>query len=199
VLKIISAIILAATVSCGTAEASRNHCYYGKAGWAGARRTIHLSPNEVTGLRLWVDGSKSAVTKDGSNLTSAWNDLSGNNYHLAQAGADGIKPVYTINSQGGRPCMVTTGGSQYMTSAAALSDVFANNAKTAFFVVSSASFSAAAQELFFVDTGDIMRFIADTETITKFKFLHNDGGGLDANSQDNPVLNTPYVLTFQHN
>ena len=46
----------------------------------------------------WFDGAAEYMTKDGSNLVSAWNDRSGNSNNLLQAGADAIKPVWSANS-----------------------------------------------------------------------------------------------------
>lgn len=53
------------------------------------RFSVAFSPDDIAGLRVWWDASDSAtITKDGSNLVSAWNDKSGNGHHLAVAGSE---------------------------------------------------------------------------------------------------------------
>jgi hypothetical protein len=44
---------------------------------------------------VWFDMAENYITKDGSNRVGQWSDRSGNDNHLLQAGADGIKPVWS--------------------------------------------------------------------------------------------------------
>lgn len=44
----------------------------------------------------WFDSAEN-ITKDGSNLVSAWGDKSGLSHHLLQAGADAAKPLWSAN------------------------------------------------------------------------------------------------------
>ncbi len=60
---------------------------------SGFFKTNGLTPNDI-GCTLWVDGADfSTITKDVSDNVSAWNDKSGNNYHLTQGNAS-YQPLY---------------------------------------------------------------------------------------------------------
>ncbi|MEZ5781148.1 MAG: hypothetical protein R3D70_05805 [Rhizobiaceae bacterium] len=53
-----------------------------------------LSPNQIPGLRLWLDGGDaSTITADGSNKVSQWNDKGPSGLHATQ-GTSSIQPIY---------------------------------------------------------------------------------------------------------
>lgn len=85
---------------------------YQKDTFRGGRGSLSLTPGEL-GATAWWDASLSAITKDGSNLVSQWNDLSGNNYHLTQ-GTGGNKPTYMPNGLNGRPVLEFDGVNDVM-------------------------------------------------------------------------------------
>lgn len=61
-----------------------------------------FSPKNVAGLMWWHDASNLAsITKDGSDLVSQWNDLSGNGNHLTQS-TDGNKPKWVSGAVNNR-------------------------------------------------------------------------------------------------
>ena len=45
----------------------------------------------------WIASDLATITKDGSNRMSRWNDYLGSGHDLIQAGADVVKPVWTVN------------------------------------------------------------------------------------------------------
>ena len=61
-----------------------------------------FSPADVSGLILWLDASE-GITKDGSNLVSAWADQSGSGNNLS---AGGNKPTWTDSELNGLPAVV---------------------------------------------------------------------------------------------
>ena len=63
--------------------------------------TIESPP--TAGLKLWLDASDSTtITKDGSNLVSAWNDKSGQLNHVTQATATN-QPLWVDSVQNSKP------------------------------------------------------------------------------------------------
>lgn len=75
-----------------------------------------FTPDKVSGLKLWLKAD-AGITKDGSNLVSAWADQSGQGNNFSQS-TGGAKPLYTASAQNGLPAIVFDGSSDYMTSAA---------------------------------------------------------------------------------
>lgn len=69
-----------------------------------ASRSI-ASPLEVPDCVLWLDAADSAITKDGSDNVSQWNDLSGNARHATNASGAATKPLYLASSISGRPAL----------------------------------------------------------------------------------------------
>ena len=72
-------------------------------------------PTDFEDLVVWTDAMQ-GVTKDGSNLVSQWNDLSGNNNHFVQA-TGSKQPVWTANEYNGKPALVFDGTDDFMKSA----------------------------------------------------------------------------------
>lgn len=79
----------------------------------GGSNVAAFNPTTISGLTVWLKAD-TGITKDGSNLVSAWNDQSGNNNHFAQAtGAN--QPLYTASAQNGLPSIVFDGTNDYLT------------------------------------------------------------------------------------
>lgn len=137
--KIIPVIILAVTVYCGTAEA-RSHYYYGKADWAGARRTLHITEKEAGATVVWNDTS--TVTLAGAKI-SQWNDTVAS-YHLTQA-TDANRP--TVGTLNGRRVAVFDNSDDYMDTAQAASTMLGTSAKSVIAVVKSNGIDGADHEI----------------------------------------------------
>ncbi len=71
-------------------------------------------PTDFSDLIVWTDAMQ-GVTKDGSNLVSQWNDLSGNNNHFVQA-TGSKQPTWTASEYNGRPALVFDGTDDFMKS-----------------------------------------------------------------------------------
>ncbi len=78
-------------------------------------------PTNAPALRAWYDASDATTITHASNVVSQWNDKSGNNRHVSQAGASTLRPTYVPASKkiffdGGdylfntSPFMYTNGG-----------------------------------------------------------------------------------------
>lgn len=67
-------------------------------------------PRKISSLVAWYDASDiTTITKDGSDLVSAWNDKSGNAYHLSAAG--GARPTWVNTQLNNRPTLDFNGSS----------------------------------------------------------------------------------------
>lgn len=55
-------------------------------------------PDDISGLTAWYDANQ-GITKDGSDLVSQWDDLSGNGYHMTQ-GTGSKQPLWKAPSAG---------------------------------------------------------------------------------------------------
>ena len=64
--------------------------------------TAGFSPNDVSGLILWLDASE-GISKDGSSQVSAWADQSSAGNNLS---ASGSKPIWTDSELNGLPAVV---------------------------------------------------------------------------------------------
>lgn len=65
------------------------------------------SPTDLSSLETWLDASDSSTITHSNNKVSLWEDKSGNNRDVSQAGADSIKPTFSSNS-------LAFDGSQYL-------------------------------------------------------------------------------------
>lgn len=54
-------------------------------------------PSDISGLTAWYDANQ-GITKDGSDLVSQWDDLSGNGYHMTQSSTK--RPLWKAPSAG---------------------------------------------------------------------------------------------------
>lgn len=78
---------------------------------SGALRAPTGGPADIANLKVWYDGDDLAyITKNGSNLVSAWLDKSGNGFDLAQS-TTGLKPTWTATALNGRAGITFGGGS----------------------------------------------------------------------------------------
>lgn len=69
------------------------------------------TPAQLSSLKLWLDADNLAsITKDGSDLVSQWNDLSGNAFHAAGPVDNFRKPTWVSSGQNGRPVIRFDGG-----------------------------------------------------------------------------------------
>lgn len=74
------------------------------------------NPAKITSLQAWWDAADaSTITKDGSNLVSAWTDKSGNSRDLAQATGTN-QPTWTASVLNGFPAIDFDGTDNYMIS-----------------------------------------------------------------------------------
>jgi hypothetical protein len=87
-----------------------------------------ISPGSLANLQLWFDAMTIKNLADGAAV-SQWNDLSGNNRHLAQA-TGGNQPIWKEKGLNGLPCVRFDGSNDYMTCTA-----FAHTNLTMFGVV----------------------------------------------------------------
>jgi len=71
-----------------------------------------FSPADVAGIMFWYDAAL-GITKDGSDLVSAWADQSGNDYHLLQA-TDTNKPLWQADQKNGYPAVQFDGVNDWM-------------------------------------------------------------------------------------
>jgi hypothetical protein len=67
-----------------------------------------------SGIKLWLKADKD-VTKDGSNVVSAWADQSGNGYNAAQ-GTSGNRPLWVNSVLNGRPILRFDGSNDFLVS-----------------------------------------------------------------------------------
>lgn len=72
-----------------------------------------FTPASLSGLRLWLDATQ-GVTFDGSNLVSAWADISGNGFDQAQ-GTGSAQPLRVAAGLNGLPIIRGDGGTDFMT------------------------------------------------------------------------------------
>jgi hypothetical protein len=63
------------------------------------------SPLAIPGCTLWLDATDSSITKDGSNLVSQWNDLSGNARHATNGAGNATRPLYVPSAVAGKPAL----------------------------------------------------------------------------------------------
>lgn len=96
--------------------------------------TVDYTPNLYANLELWLKADH-GITKDGSDLVSDWNDLSGNNNHASQSGAD--RPLFVTSAIGGQPALRFDGSSDYMETVG--SAVNGTDARTIFIVATNIS------------------------------------------------------------
>jgi hypothetical protein len=85
--------------------------------WAPTGGFVPFTPALLPGLSLWIDATNaSSITKDGSDLVSAWNDLSGNARHFSASGT--AKPLWEASKLNGNPGITFDGSNDYMETAA---------------------------------------------------------------------------------
>lgn len=72
-----------------------------------AFKLIVGNPLGMRGIVGWWDASNSSSVITSNNYVSQWNDLSGNGYHLAQAGGDSARPIYDYNFKNGLNAIYT--------------------------------------------------------------------------------------------
>jgi PKD repeat protein len=75
-----------------------------------------MSQNTISGLTVWLR-SDSAITYDGSNKVSQWNDCSGQGNNASQV-ASGAKPQYVSNTLNGYPVIQFDGVDDFIKTAA---------------------------------------------------------------------------------
>jgi hypothetical protein len=83
-----------------------------------------LSPNSVSGLRLWLNASV-GVTNDSSGLVSGWADQSGNSNYASQSSGS-HQPTIVSNAIDGNPVIQFNGSNAYLN----LPDVLPSTAAT---------------------------------------------------------------------
>ncbi len=72
---------------------------------AGVLAGSSFTPKSLSGLLCWLDASDaSTITKDVSNLVSAWTDKSGNSYGVAQS-TETNKPLWLTSGIGGKAAL----------------------------------------------------------------------------------------------
>lgn len=71
-----------------------------------------ISPGSLANLQLWFDASTIKNLADGAAVAQ-WDDLSGNDRHLAQA-TGGNQPIWKAKSFNGLPCIRLDGSNDYM-------------------------------------------------------------------------------------
>lgn len=62
-----------------------------------------IQPSDIANLIFWYRADQ-GVTKDGSNLVSQWDDLSGNGHHLEQASGS-LQPTWNASTANGQPAI----------------------------------------------------------------------------------------------
>jgi len=71
----------------------------------------HFSPNQITGLVLWLDAADAVV--DVNNRVSQWIDKSGMGNHVSQT-TQSAQPIRALNALNGHPAITFNGTSQYL-------------------------------------------------------------------------------------
>ena len=149
----------------------------------------HALPT-ISGLKLHLDASDSTtITKDSSNLVSAWNDKSGEGNHISQATAS-KQPLWVANTQNGLPLIRFDGTDDQLNRS-----TFVNGAISQgfyMFVVMKPTVGAASNPYNFdggasargwcyTDSSDVVRYGSATEQI------------IDSNLPSTPVMYTFFV------
>lgn len=62
--------------------------------------TNRFLPARLSNLEIWLSCIRSPITKDGSNLITQWNDISGNDRHATDASAS-HQPTFGVNTING--------------------------------------------------------------------------------------------------
>tara|TARA_R110002153_G_scaffold168044_2_gene320753 strand:- start:192 stop:2387 length:2196 start_codon:yes stop_codon:yes gene_type:complete len=156
----------------------------------GATWTYEYALPTISGLKLHLDASDATtITKDSSNLVSAWNDKSGEGNHISQATAS-KQPLWVGNTQNGLPLIRFDGTDDQLNRS-----TFVNGAISQGFymfvvmkpTVGTASNpynfdgGASARGWCYTDSSDVVRYGSATEQI------------IDSNLPSTPVMYTFFV------
>ena len=75
--------------------------------------TATITPADISGLQLWLDGSDTSTITQSAGAVSQWNDKSGNGFHFTQAtGAN--QPLTAADTINGRNVIKFDGAGDYL-------------------------------------------------------------------------------------
>lgn len=152
-----------------------------------------FSPADIAGLRLWLDASDtSTITDAGGGAVSAWNDKSGNSFHVTQSTA-GARPTTGVRTINGLNALDFGGGDYLRRGSTQIVD--ASTGQWTAFLVGIADSDA---QMVFVDqtTSNVAQFIKTFGGVGAAAYntapaaFEDYAGGWAANS-------VPYVMTAQ--
>ena len=159
------------------------------------------TPRQLSGCITWFDASTSNEMVASSNIVSAWNDKSGNNYsfnsaQLSALPASNYSPLYTANAVNGLGSLYFDGSNDYMyvNSGMGLASAVAY---TSFVVLSPRYFNAAQVAIGLQATSGTWEFFAYWAGLDDFRAGFDAGAVLVQTTSRND--NRPFIHSIVRN